>query len=170
MKKLSLLAAALVLASAGASAATNVDSTFNVSVTFTSSCSASVTNDIAFTYTAFQTTAATGSTNTVFTCSRGMTPTFMFDDTTADVQTGSAAAGSGTLSAEGVIKGLRYRLTAAVPAATAGTAAKAGAAGAVGTNGTADTYSFTINGSIPAGQAGDAAGSASQLRTLTLIY
>jgi hypothetical protein len=172
MKKLSIVAtaaAALTLFSANAFAATTT-SNFAVSVTLTSSCSVAVTAPIAFTYTAFQTTAASGSTSTVFTCTRGLIPTFKFDDTTPGSQTGSAAASTGSITAEGVIKGLRYTLTAPVPTVSAGTAATAGTAGTGGSNGTADTYTVNTSGSIPAGQAGDPTGASSQTRTLTITY
>jgi hypothetical protein len=172
MKKLSITAAAaaLTLFSASAFAATTLDSTFAVSVAFTSSCSVGTTAPMAFTYTAFQAAAAPGSTSTVFTCTRGLTPSFKFDDVTADVQTASALASSGSITAEGVIKGLRYTLSAAVPTVSAGTVAKAGAGGTGGTNGTADTYTVNITGSIPGLQAGDPTGARSQTRTLTISY
>jgi spore coat protein U-like protein len=172
MKKLSIIAAAaaLTLFSASASTAT-LDSTFAVSVTFTSLCTVGTTAAINFgAYQAFRATDATGTTSAVFSCSKGLTPSFKFDDATADVQTASALASSGTITAEGVIKGLRYTLSAAVPTVTPGTAAKAGAAGVNGVNSTADTYSMTINGTIPALQAGDPSGGASQTRTLTISY
>jgi hypothetical protein len=171
MKKLSITTtAALTLFSASAFAATTLDSSFAVSVTFTSSCTVGTTAPIAFTYAAFQATDATGSTSTVFSCSKGLTPSFKFDDATVDVQTASALASTGTITAEGVIKGLRYTLSAAVPAVAAGTAAKAGAGGVSGTNSTADTYTVNISGAIPASQAGDPTGIASQTRILTISY
>lgn len=170
MKKLSLIAAALVLASSGASAV-DVPSTFNVTVALTTACTAGTTANIDFgTYVAFQTTDATGSTTTTFKCSKGMTPSFRFDSPTVDVQTGSAAASTGTLTAEGVIKGLRYTLSATVPAVVPGTAAKAGALGAGGINSTGDSYAFTINGTIPKDQAGDPTGAATQTRTIYVVY
>lgn len=171
MKKLTILAAALTLATS--SYALSIGDTFNVGVTFTSSCSVSTAAaDIAMTYTAFAAAASTGSASTTFTCSRGLSPTFQFDVGGAGVQTASAAASTGNITAEGLIAGLRYTLTAAVPTVSAGTAAAAGAAGTGGTNGTADTYSLTINANIPAGQAGDgnAATAISQTRTLTIVY
>jgi spore coat protein U-like protein len=173
MKKLSIIAAAaaLTLFSASAFTATTLDSTFAVSVTFTSVCTVGTTAAINFgAYTAFQAGDATGTTTAAFSCSKGLTPSFKFDDATANVQTASALASSGTITAEGVIKGLRYTLSAAVPAVTAGTAAKAGAGGVNGVNSTADTYSMTINGTIPGLQAGDPTGGASQTRTLTISY
>ena len=171
MKKLSLIAAALVLASAGASAATTGDA-FDVSVTLTSACSVTTAAaDIAMTYTAFAAAASTGSASTTFSCTRGLTPTFQFD-TTAVGATSSAADGTvgNTITSQGVLRGLLYTLSATVPAKTAGTAATAGAGGAGGSIGTADTYSLTINAAIPAGQAGDPTGLANQARTLIITY
>jgi hypothetical protein len=171
MKKLSIIAAAAALTLFSASAFTaTLDSTFGVSVTFTSSCTVGTTAPIAFTYLAFQGTDATGSTSAVFSCSKGLTPSFKFDDATPNVQTASALASSGTITAEGVIKGLRYTLSAAVPAVAAGTSAKAGAGGTGGVNSTADTYTVNISGAIPASQAGDPTGGASQTRILTISY
>lgn len=172
MKKLSLIAAALVLASSGASAATVGDS-FDVSVTLTSACSVTTAAaDIAMTYTAFALAASTGSASTTFSCTRGLTPTFQFD-TTAAGATSSAADGTvgNTITSEGVLKGLLYTLSATVPAKSAGTAASAGAGGTGGSIGTADTYSLTINAAIPAGQAGSGTtGAANQARTLIISY
>jgi hypothetical protein len=171
MKKLSLIAAALLLA-AGNTFAVDATDQFSVSVTLTSSCSVTTAaTDLAFTYSALDPLGATGSTRTVFSCTRGLTaPTFQFDNGAAGEQTGSAAASTGTITAQGVIKGLLYTLTAAVPAVTGGTAASAGVAGTGGTGGTADTYTVSISGSIAAGQAGDASDGSSHTRVLTITY
>ena len=169
MKKLSLIAAALTLATSGAFAAGSATSNFDVSVTFTSSCTVSAAAaPMAFVYTAFG-AVQNKSTSTTFSCTRNLvTPTFSFDNT---VGTGSAAASSGTISGEGVIAGLRYTLSATVPTATAGTAASAGAGGTGGSNGTADTYGVSISAQMPGGQAGDAtASAATQTRVLTIAY
>ena len=171
MKKLTLIAAALLALGTTAFAATTTD-TFNVSVSFTASCSVTTAAaDLSFTYVGMQAGAETANTTTVFSCSRGLAaPTFAFDNP-GGAQTGSAAATAGTgITAEGVIKGLRYTLSATAPSATAGSAASAGANGTGGSNGTADTYSVAISANMPGGQAGDASGAASQTRTLTISY
>lgn len=172
MKKLSLIAAALVLASSGASAAT-VGDQFDVSVTLTSACSVTTAAaNIAMTYTAFAVLPSTGTASTTFSCTRGLTPSFQFD-TTAAGATSSAASNTvgGTITSQGVLKGLLYTLSATVPAKAAGTAASAGVGGTGGSIGTADTYSLTINASIPAGQAGDGPnGAGNQARTLIISY
>lgn len=170
MTKLSLIAAVLALASAEAMAATTTDD-FVVSVTFTSSCTVTTAAaDLAFTYTAFAASPAVKTTGTTFSCTRGLTPSFAFDD--AANQTGSAAASAtGTITGEGLIAGLRYTLSGTTTK-TAGDPATAGAAGTGGTNGTADTYAVAITATIPANQAGDGATTTntSQTRTLTITY
>ena len=168
MKKLSLIAAALALASSAAFAG-STNSNFDVSVTFTSSCTvATAATPMAFTYTAFG-AVQNASTSTTFNCTRNLvTPTFSFDNT---VGTGSAAASSGTITGEGVIAGLRYTLSAAVPTKGNGTAASAGAGGTGGSNGTADTYAVSISAQMPGNQAGDATAPATtQTRVLTIAY
>lgn len=172
MKKFNLIAtaAAFLLASAAAYAV-DVNNSFNVTIGFTGACSVKTgASDLSFTYAAFD-VAQSGSTSTVFQCSRGLTPTFKFDDTAAD-QTASAAAGVGTgISAQGVIQGVRYTLSGSSAKSTAGTAAAAGAGGVGGTNGSADEYTVSITANVPAGQAGDGTGgSATQVRVLTISY
>lgn len=171
MKKLNSIAAIIALAAAatGASAATTTDD-FVVSVAFTSSCTVgTAASNLGFTHTAFQ-AAQSLSTTTTFNCTRGLTPSFSFDATSA-TQTASAAAATGTnITAEGLIAGLRYTVTG-VTSKTAGTAATAGAAGTGGSNGTADVYSVGITATIPGGQAGDASATVtSQTRVLTITY
>jgi hypothetical protein len=155
MKKLSLIAAAIVLASSSAFAATVTDS-FNVAVTFTGACTVkTAAADIAFTYAAFGAAQST-STSTVFECSRGLTPTFKFDDTSTS-QTGSAAAALGTdITGEGV---------------TTGSAASAGTGGTGGSDGSADQYTVSITADIAGNQAGTgASGSGTHIRVLTISY
>ncbi|MBI5276373.1 MAG: hypothetical protein HY854_07925 [Burkholderiales bacterium] len=171
MKKLSLIAAAL-LALSGTTFAGTTSDTFAVSVSFTSACTVSTTaNDLSFTYVGMQVGAATDSTGITFSCTRNfVNPTFTFDDTDA-VRTASAAASSGTITAEGLLKGLRYTLSAAVPTVVDGTDASAGALGTGGSNGTADAYTLTINANMPGGQAGDnTAGATTHNRTLTISF
>jgi hypothetical protein len=169
MKKLSL-AAALVLAMTGAQAATTDDS-FDVRIDFTAGCTVLTTaKDFQFDYTAFG-AAQSDTSSTVFRCTRGLTPTFAFDDTGADQTGASNVALNSAVTAEGVIKGVRYRISGATSKSTTGNAAAAGVAGAVGSNGTADQYSVALTVSIPGDQAGDGAdGFGTQTRVLTITY
>jgi hypothetical protein len=174
MNKHSLIAASLLLASAGAMAAGSVSDDFVVSVAFTSSCKVTTAAaDLAFTHTAFD-AAQTKSTTTVFSCTRNLAaPTFSFD-TTGTTQTGSAAAVTGTaITGEGVIAGLRYTLKGTT-SRSAGNIASAGTTGAnatAGSDGSADLYTVAIDATIGGNQAGDAASSTiSQTRTLLISY
>jgi hypothetical protein len=161
MKKLNLVAAALLLASSGAFAATASDS-FDVTVNFTSSCSVKTpAADLSFSYTAFQTTDAVKTASTVFECSRGLTPTFQFDSGT---DKSASAADAATISGAGLVKGLRYTLDGSASKTQTGTAAD------TSTIGTADEYTVSITGTIVQGQAGDPTGVATQTRTLTIAY
>lgn len=164
MKKLSLVAAALALASSGAFAQSTASDAFDVTVVFTSSCSVkTAADDLEFTYTAFQAGNATDTASTVFQCSRGLAPTFSFD-TGAD-KAASAAAGVGTaITGSGIVKGLRYTLSGTATKTQTGTAATAAA------NGTADEFTVAISGAIAGGQAGDPTGAATQGRTLIISY
>ena len=167
MKKLSMILAALALASTGAYA---LDDPFNVTITFAGACSVkTAAADLTFAYAAFD-VAKSDSTSTVFQCSRGLTPTFKFDNVGA--QTGSAAAGVGSaITAEGVIEGVRYTLAGASSKSTTGTAASAGANGTGGNNGSADEYTVSITANVPGGQAGTGTGATtSQTRVLTITY
>jgi hypothetical protein len=168
MKKLSFIALA-ILCSSGAYAATATDD-FTVTVNFTGSCQVkTAAADLSFTYAAFD-VAKSASTSSVFKCSRGLTPTFKFDQTGVD-QTGSAAAALGTdITAEGLIEGIRYTLSGATTKA-AGTAASAGTGGTGGSDGTADEYTIAISAAIAAGQAGTGTGATGvQTRVLTISY
>ena len=156
MKKLSLIAAAIALASSSAFAATTTDS-FDVTVSFTGACTVKAApTDISFTYAAFG-DAQSASRSTVFACSRGLTPTFKFDDTSTS-QTGSAAAALGTdITAEGVISGVRYTLSGSTAKTTTGSAASAGTGG--------------TGGNLPVNQAcNGATGTGTHTRTLTITY
>jgi hypothetical protein len=163
MKKLSLIAATVLLASSGAFAQTAVD-TFNVNVNFTSSCSVkTAAANLDFTYVAFQPGPATATpTSTVFQCTRGLGATFAFDNPGGDA-TGSAA-NAASITGAGVIAGLRYTMAGTASKTTTGTVATAAAAG------TADEYTVAITGSMAAGQAGDDSLAATQVRTLTISY
>jgi hypothetical protein len=170
MKKLSLIAAAIALASSSAFAATTTDS-FDVSVNFTGACTVkTAASDISFTYAAFG-AAQTASTSTVFECSRGLTPTFVFNDN-GGTQTASAAAALGTaITGEGVISGVRYTLSGSTARSTTGSAASAGTGGTGGSNGSADEYTVSITANLPGNQAGNgASGTGTHTRTLTITY
>lgn len=172
MKKLNLILVGLALAGAATtSMAGTATDNFNVSIDFTASCSVKTpATDLLFTYTSFD-SAKTGSTTTVFKCSRGLTPTFEFDNTVG-TSNGAQALTTG-LTAEGVISGIRYTLTGTTSRSTSGTAATAGAGGTGGSDGTADEYTVAIGAAIAAGQAGDGSGPTgpvAQIRTLTITY
>lgn len=171
MKKLNLLAAALLFASSGAFAAGSANDPFVVTINLTATCSVTTAAaDMTFNYTAFQ-LGSTQNTSTAFTCSRGLTPKFRFDNTGAD-QTGEIGANlAAAIKGEGVIAGVRYTLAGASSRA-AGTAASAGIGATAGSNGSADVYTVTIAATIPDNQAGDGTGTAagSQTRTLYIEY
>ncbi|MEJ8838771.1 hypothetical protein [Ramlibacter sp. AN1133] len=170
MKKLNLIALAVLFASSAAYAV-DVTNNFNVSVNFTGACQVlTPATDMAFTYAAFG-VADTKSTSTVFKCSRGLAPTFKFDNTGA-AQTGSAAGAVGAaITGEGVISGIRYTLSGSSAKSTTGTAAAAGAGGTGGSDGTADQYTVSINADIAGDQAGNgASGSGTHVRVLTISY
>ncbi|GAB3665313.1 Csu type fimbrial protein [Ramlibacter alkalitolerans] len=170
MKKLSLIALAVLFAS-GAASATDVSSAFNVTVAFTGGCSVkTAATNLSFSYGAFD-TVKTGSTSTVFQCSRGLSPTFRFDDNGGNQTSSAAAAVAGPLTAEGLIQGVRYTLTGTSSKSTTGTAASAGAGGTGGSDGTADEYTVSIGANIAAGQAGTGTGgTTTQTRTLFITY
>jgi hypothetical protein len=170
MKKLSVIAAALVLACSSVYAV-DVTNSFTVTVGFTGSCQVkTAAGNLSFAYASFD-VAKTASTSTVFKCSRGLTPTFKFDNP-GGAQTGSAAAAlGGPITAEGVIEGVRYTLAGTTSKSTPGNAATAGANGAGGSNGTADEYTVGITADIAADQAGTGTGaSGTQTRVLTITY
>lgn len=169
----SAVASAVLLAAFVPAQATDVASSFDVSVSLTAICTASnsgaTTLDFG-TYTAFG--AATTPNPTVdltFSCTRGLAaPTFVFDNTDA----ARAAAGA---AGYGVLAGLNYSLAAANQATTAGSAATAAAGGV----GSADTRTVRVTGTMAAGQAGACANSdaatcagaaATHARTLTITY
>ncbi len=176
---------ALVISAALASAfevhaASPVTQAFTVTTAFAPTCIASNASqpDLSFgTYTAFgAATTPTPSTTIVFKCSRTLTPGNINLDTVSTDSTSSSGALSAT--AGGVVAGLHYTLAIAAPVkTTTGTAATASA------EGTADIYTYTVNGTMAASQAGcnlttigaNTAGdvngcAASQTRTLTVAY
>jgi len=160
MKKLllsSLAVAALSLASLSASAA-DAASSFDVSVSLTAVCVQTNTGSQTLnfgTYTAFTTSAVTPASTIplTFKCTRNTAPTAIALDGATNY---------------GVIAGLNYLLsTPAGVKTTTGTAAAA----SNGSTGSADIFTYTINGSMPSGQAGDSASLVtSATRTLTVTY
>ncbi|HXD43102.1 MAG TPA: spore coat protein U domain-containing protein [Ramlibacter sp.] len=176
MKKLSLIAAATLLAS-GAAFATDLPASFNVSVSVTPICSIKTNAlDIDFgTYTPFTNAAVNVNTHFVtFQCSHGLAPNVAFD--TANGTT--SASGTGAATAEGLLSGLRYTLAipdvaTALGAGSAGTVATAGAGGTGGNNSVAKEYKFTISASMAANQAGATVASSSAVthqRQIILTY
>ncbi len=171
MKKLNLIAAAiLAVASSASMAAGSAADSFDVTITFTGSCSVkTAAADMAFTYASFD-VAKSANTSTVFKCSRGLTPTFAFDNTVGTSNGAQALATA--LSAEGVISGIRYTLGGTSSKSATGTAASAGVGGTGGSDGTADEYTVAISANIAGGQAGTGTGGSAvtQTRTLTISY
>lgn len=159
MKKLSLIAATLLLASSGAFA--QATDTFNVTVGLTSTCSVkTAAGALAFTYVAFQPGAATATpTSTVFQCTRGLSASFAFDSTG-----GTASAAGTSITGAGVVGGLTYTMAGSASKSTSGAAPTAT------TGAGADEYTVAITGSMAGGQAGDASATASAVRTLTISY
>jgi hypothetical protein len=81
------------------------------------------------------------------------------------VAAGSTAAAAATNAiGAGVLAGLQYDIIATPGVVASGAAATASSIGA------ADSRPFTISGTMPAAQAGDASAAATQVRTLTITY
>lgn len=172
MKTFRILIATAIAATFGqaAFAAGQASTQFNVGVNLTTACTV-ITGDegaaVSINYNAFQTSDGTGSSSPKVSCTRGLAPTsIQFDGTN-----GTTSAASGTsITGEGVLAGLRYTLAASMPTVAGGSAATAGAGGTGGSNGSADTYTFTVNVTVPQGQAGATSGSSSHNRTLLINY
>lgn len=140
------LALSGLLMSATAQAAT-VGQAFNVTATLTSVCASNNTGptDVNFgAYTSFGSAATPAPTTTIsFKCTRGAT----------------APSGVALNSTTGSIKGVNYSL------------AIGGVVAAPGTAGNPDLYSYTITGTMAAGQAGDVNAAAGPVvHTLTITY
>lgn len=170
-KLLTLIAAASTLAAIAplpAGAAT-VSSNFNVTVNLSSVCSVkTAASPVSFTYTAFSTSAVSAAQQSVvIQCTRGFStvPTVGLD-TGTDATAGTAGQGT---TGVGVVSGLQYSLTVG-----AGSKSTTGQAASTSSIGTADEYTYTIDGSMPAGQAGTCTTAScnpvTQVRTLTLTY
>ncbi|RLJ63712.1 hypothetical protein [Sulfurisoma sediminicola] len=138
---------------------------FNVTATLNSACTVGAIADLAFpAYTAF-TAAVVGSTSALITCTRTLAGVLAEFDTAADATSSALAV---TPSGTGVMTNrLQYTLTT-VKGAVAG-----GADATTAIIGGGDTFTYTINGSITANQAGTCGvGSCAgtQTRTLTLNF
>jgi hypothetical protein len=152
MKKVKVAAALVLSALSMSTFAGTATQTVNVGATLTSVCKLKVAGAVAlnFTYTAFTGSAVAATpVTTTFECTRGYgsAPTVSWDGATAI----------------GTVKGLQYTLSTSVTT-TAGTAAD------TTTTGTATEYAYQIDGSMPAGQAGDASASATAARTMTITF
>jgi spore coat protein U-like protein len=144
----STIAATLLFSAASsAQAASVVSGNFNVDINLISACNVSTPGALSFTYTALQTTAATASTPFTVTCVTGLPYTV----TVSNPNTTDDAVG------------LLYNLSVLAPVG-----------GGTG-NGTAQNYS--IDGTIPAGQAGTCttasctnAAATNNVKTVTVGY
>ncbi len=140
MKKLvAVMIAAGLLGTGTANAQSSASGQFNVNVTLTSSCTLSAINDLAFSYTSFQsgTANATGGGYSV-SCTNSLPYTF-------GLQSGTGTAtppGASTISVTDNAVNLAYQLALS-------------AAGGTG-NGSAQTYSVT--GTMAGNQAGTCSG------------
>ena len=144
---------------------------FNVTVTLTPVCTAASFAPVALAfgaYTAFGAAVNATPISSVITCTRGLTGVSAAFDIGAD-RTSSAIQTSPT--AEGVVAGLNYTMTATRSATTTGNPATAGAPGSIGTP---DAWTYTITGNMQANQPGTCTAGPtcvdSQLRTLTVTY
>ena len=147
---------ALLLAAAMPARAVTATNTFNVSITLNSACQVVTAPVIAFTYTSFQTTAATTSSSFNVQCTNTKSITSIL----LDNGSGGLATGLGQLYTDSAT-GLQYTLTLSnVPTAGTGT-----------------TQTVSIAGSMGSGQAGTCnaasctnAASTNATRTITISY
>lgn len=127
LKKLAtstIVAAVLFAATTSAQAASVVSGGFNVDINLISACNVSTPGALSLTYTALQTTAATATTPFTVTCVTGLPYT--------------VAVSNPNTTDDAV--GLLYNLTVAAPVG--------------GGTGTGVAQNYSIDGTIPAGQAG----------------
>ena len=156
MQRYLLPLVALLLAAAMPARAVTATNTFNVSITLNSACQVVTVPVIAFTYTSFQTTAATTSSSFNVQC----TSTKSISSILLDNGAGGLAAGLAQSYTDSAT-GLAYTLTlSAVP--TAGTGA---------------AQTVNISGSMASGQSGTCnaasctnAASTNATRTITITY
>jgi hypothetical protein len=152
MKNIYVLTAALALATFTMSSFA-LDQSVNVGATLTSVCKAQTPGAVAlsFVYPAFSAAPVPATpVNVTFECTRGFgqAPVVSFN------------GGSGV----GVVAGLQYTMAAT------NTGGSVGAAATTTSIGAPTTYIYTITGTMPDGQAGDAAASATDARTMTITY
>lgn len=169
-----IIAATILGATPAAQAAVSGD--FNVTVSVSSLCTLTTvgTPSLDFgTYTAFGSASIPAPTaQLTFDCTRGLTAPTMALDTTNGTSTATGAVGGAAATGDGVLPvvGLNYHLSVAGSKTGTGVAPTT----AFGDIGTADTYTFTVTGSMPNGQAGTCTtgtcGPDTQLRTLTVTY
>lgn len=151
------IAAAFAAVGSTASAQTLPTVDVNVNVNLTSQCrwnGGTTPGALAvdFTYTAFQAgpVASTTSPTVTVECTRNHAPAPIID-----------WDGSTNL---GVVGGLQYSLSVTAGTTTGGTAAT------TATIGSGDTTVYTIDGSMPGGQAGDSTAAATDARVLTISF
>lgn len=169
-------AVAAMFSASPASQAATVGGNFNVSVSVASLCTltTAVTPTLDFgTYTAFGSASIPAPTAALaFDCTRGLTAPTMALDAVNGTSTATGAVGGAAATGDGVLPvvGLNYHLSVAGSKTGTGVAPTT----APGNIGSADTYTFTITGSMPSGQAGTCTtgtcGPDTQLRTLTITY
>lgn len=162
-----VFAAVLPVAS---SAQTINQASLTVNVSLTAQCKVqSSTAGAGISYTAFQTSDATGTYASVtYECTRGIVLSSVAFDSTNGTNNSSSST-SPSAAATGVVAGLKYDLTTGTPSRAAGTAA---------TNaiiGSGDTVAYTVAYTVPKDQAGTAGSgtnnqSVALARTLTLSY
>jgi len=143
----STIAAVALIASAAPAQAASVISNFNVDITLTSLCSVSTPANLSFSYTAFQATAATATTPFIVTC------------VTALPYTVGVSGANVTDDAVG----LAYSLAVTAPVG--------------GGTGTGAAQNYSIDGTIPSGQAGTCtsatctnAAATNNVKTITVGY
>jgi hypothetical protein len=156
MKKIALIAA-MGLIGMGSAMAQTATGNFDVNVTLTSACRMTTTTPaLNFgTYVAFRNTDLTATPVAIaFECTRGLTispPNVQFDAPAWGTTSGAGPTASG----EGVLAGLRYTMGVSNTGSTAGSAPVVTTPGDIGVPA---TYTYTVTGSMPADQAGTAAG------------
>jgi spore coat protein U-like protein len=156
-----VLAIALLIGAPIAAQAGTTPQTFTVTANLTSSCTVAGANAHTFNYTGMQGSAITNEAagTVTFTCTRGLTPTVVWDATN-----GSTTAAGATATATGTAAGIVYTLATGAVTTTAGTAATT----TVGATATTHAYSLLL--SAAANQPGDASVATTSVRTLTLSY
>jgi spore coat protein U-like protein len=156
MKRYLLSVAALLLVVASPVRAVTATNTFNVSITLNSACQVVTVPTIAFTYTSFQTTAATASSSFNVQCTNTKSITsILLDNGAGGLATGLSQSYTDSAT------GLAYSLTlSGVPSA-----------------GTGAAQAVSISGSMASGQSGSCnaatctnAASTNATRTITITY